>query len=112
MRNDEKEKSKFSISDTVVFIVAVISLSQFFNSAHYFESGTADLQGILVAGSSAFIFVLCMTFMAYSVYKEEKKRGNLRKTFFFFDWIDLKTQLWSESIEKRKLGLNEETRVS
>lgn len=103
----KSNKSKYSLFDIGVFLIAVIALTEFFTSSHYFRSGTEDIKGIFVAVISASIFLLAMVYLAYSIYAEEKKRGNLRKTFYFFDWIDLRIEMWRDSIAKRKEEIGE-----
>lgn len=84
-----KSKSKFSLFYIAVLTIAIISLSKFFGAAQYFQVGE-DWKGILQIAISVPAFVISMTYLAFRVYMEEKQNDNLRKNFFFFDWLESK----------------------
>jgi ABC-type transport system involved in multi-copper enzyme maturation permease subunit len=69
-----------------VFLVAVISLSEFFNAHKYISAGEG-LKATLVICGSLSLFLLSLTFMAYRIYADEKKAHNLKSNFIFFDWL-------------------------
>lgn len=103
----QKARSTYSITDIIVFVIAVIAITEFFCAAKLFQTGE-DLRGFLTAGISGFIFLISMVFLAYSIYQEEKSKDNLRVSFFFFDWIESKVDMWKDSIAARRKVLKGE----
>lgn len=97
----DNKKKGFSLSYIVVFVIAIISLSKFFNSYHYFETGN-DLVGYIAAFASLAIFLLCMLFMSFRIYTEEKAKNNLKQRFFFFDWLELRLEIINDFFAKEK----------
>jgi len=79
-------KKKFSYSYALVFLLATLSLSGFFNADTFFEQGR-DLQGTLVSLSNFALFIGCIVYMAFRIYCEEKSAANLRSEFGPFEWL-------------------------
>lgn len=101
---NKQEGKKISLVYILAFVAGIFSLSKFFNAYHYFEEGN-DLLGVLVMTASIGVFVLSIGYMTYKIYVEEKARGNLRKSIFFFDWLELKIQTFKD-MRKKEIEVN------
>lgn len=77
---------KISISYWVVFILATIALSKFFNAHKFLETGE-DIQAFLNISISLLVLIMTLAFMAYKIYSEEKIKNNLKIRIPVFDWI-------------------------
>ena len=81
-------KNKLNI---FMFLVGTIALSRVFGASRMFQAGD-DFGGFLHLGLGLVFTIISFTFLAYSVYAEEKANNNLRVNFFFFDWIESKLE--------------------
>ncbi len=79
-------KKKFSYSYALVFLIATLSLSGFFNADTYFERGQ-DSQGYIVSLSNLALFIASIVYMAFCIYVDEKAAGNLRSKFGLFEYF-------------------------
>ncbi len=79
-------KKKFSISYALVFLVATLSLSNFFGADKFFAERNDSL-GFIVSLSSFLLFAACLVYMAYRIYADEKSNSNLRVSFAPFEWV-------------------------
>lgn len=77
-------KSKFSLLYCLVFLVGIVSLTQFFGAHSYFAVNR-DSEGLLVVLLSIMGFSFSMIFMTYKIYAEEKAKNNLRVSFAPYD---------------------------
>lgn len=98
MAKELSKKKKFSWSYAVAFIAATISITKFFGSYHYFQAGE-ELRAWIMITLYLGIFFFSMGFMAYRIYTEEKKKDNLRSSFFFFDWLESKLEMFKKGIQ-------------
>lgn len=71
---------KLSLSYWFFFLLAIVSLTQFFG-AHTYFAVNHDGEGFIVIGLSIFGFISSMIFMSYKIYAEEKLKDNLRVKF-------------------------------
>lgn len=82
-----KAKTK-SISYTYwfVFLVSLISLSQFFSTDELYAAGE-NLKATLVLIISSIVFAATLLYMTYKIYSEEKDKDNLRTSFAPYERI-------------------------
>lgn len=78
------DKKSIDLIYWLVFALATYSITQFFGGYRYFQSQGLIL-GALINAAWILVFLFSMTFMAYKMYSEEKKRDNLRVSFLPFD---------------------------
>lgn len=70
----------------VVFIIATISLANFFEAGRII-SAEKTFNHIPLSVFSLLIFLLALLVMGYWVYSEEKEKNNLRIKFGLYEWI-------------------------
>ena len=78
---------KFNLIRLVVFFVAVIALSKFFEAGRLI----AETQTFAHIGMSIFsllVFTIALLIMGYWIYEEEKGKNNLKHKFGFYEWIN------------------------
>lgn len=79
-------KKKFKLSYWIVFILAVFALSEFFGAHKYFASGSSANPALMIL-LSLLVFALCVVYLSYQVYAEEKDQNNLRVSFGPFEYL-------------------------
>lgn len=68
-----------------VFIIAVMSLSEFFGGHKYLNGDST--KAMIMIPASMLVFLLCIFYLGYQVYKEEKEKNNLKLSFAPFEFI-------------------------
>ncbi len=96
--NCSPKNEPISIMYWFVFLVSVISLSQFFSTDELYAAGE-NYKATLVLIVSSIVFASTVFYMTYKIYSEEKDKDNLRTTFAPYEKI-------YEFFEKRKKDLN------
>ena len=77
---------KFNPIRLVVFFIAVVALSKFFEAGRLM----AEERTFVHFGASVFsliIFAFTLLIMGYWVYIEEKEKNNLRNKFGIYEWF-------------------------
>lgn len=70
----------------VVFIIATISLANFFEAGRII-SAEKTFSHVPLSVASFLIFVLALLLMGYWVYAEEKEKNNLKVKFGLYEWF-------------------------
>ena len=73
-----------SFAHLIVFVIATYSLTEFFTAYKFFQNGQ-ESHGYWVIYLNIFLFVISMIYLSFSMYAEEKTKGNLRVTFSPFE---------------------------
>lgn len=70
----------------IVFMISVIALAKFFEAGRVI-SDEQTFTHIPMSFLSLLVLIISMLAMAYWIYEEEKKNGNLKVEFGLFEWI-------------------------
>ncbi len=84
--NKSRAKKKQKPFYWLIFLVAVIALSETFGGHKYISSGDT-LKALIMIPTTMMIFLFCIFYLTYQVYAEEKERDNLKASFLPFDFI-------------------------
>lgn len=85
-RNDDRSKKKFKPVYWLVFLVAIISISELFGGHKYLD-GASSIKALIMIPTTMMVFLACMFYLSYQVYAEEKERDNLKVSFAPFEYI-------------------------
>ena len=103
MSKDTTKAKPISFTYWFVFLVSVISLSQFFSTDELYAAGE-NYKATLVLIVSSIVFASTVLYMTYKIYSEEKDKDNLRATFAPYEKIY--EFLRERSNSKKDLDLN------